>query len=77
MPKIPPITPKKLLRVLLRAHFYIHHQRGSHVNLRHVTKTHLHVVVPNHGRDLAPKTLRSILIQAEITPEEFIILLDK
>ncbi|MGH9572873.1 MAG: type II toxin-antitoxin system HicA family toxin [Candidatus Acidiferrales bacterium] len=54
-----------------------HHQRGSHVNLRHVTKPHLHVVVPNHGHDLAPKTLRSILVQAEITPEEFITLLNK
>ena len=36
MPKLPRISAKKVLRALLRAGFYIHHQTGSHVNLRHV-----------------------------------------
>jgi predicted RNA binding protein YcfA (HicA-like mRNA interferase family) len=71
MPKLPRVTPTKVLKALLRAGFYIHHQTGSHVNLRHHTKLRLHVVIPRHGRDLAPKTLKSIIAQAELTVEEF------
>jgi len=75
MPKLPRISSKKLLRVLLRAGFYVHHQTGSHTNLRHHAKAHLHVVVPQHSGDLAPKTIKSIIVQAEITVEEFVGLL--
>ena len=71
MPKLPRVTAKKVLKALLRAGFYIHHQTGSHVNLRHHTKLHLHVVIPRHGGDLAPKTLKAIIAQAELTVEEF------
>jgi predicted RNA binding protein YcfA (HicA-like mRNA interferase family) len=75
MPKLPRVTSRKLLSALLRAGFYIHHQTGSHANLRHAGKTHLHVVVPRHNKDLAPKTIKSIIAQAELTIEEFISLL--
>lgn len=75
MPKLPRITSRRLLQVLLRAGFYIHHQTGSHANLRHRTKTHLHIVVPRHSGDLAPKTIKSIIVQAEMTVEEFVALL--
>jgi len=61
----------------LRAGFYVHHQTGSRANLRHQTKTHLHVVVPRHGGDLAPKTTKSIIAQAEMTVEEFTALLGR
>ncbi len=77
MPKLPRITAAKLLKVLLKASFFVHHQTGSHINLRHPHKTYLHVVVPYHKRELAPKTLQSILSQAEITIEEFLRLLKK
>jgi len=75
MPKLPRVNSRKLLAALLRAGFYVHHQTGSHANLRHRQKTHLHVVVPRHNRDLAPKTIKSIVVQAELTVEEFISLL--
>lgn len=71
MPKLSRISSRKLLQILLRAGFYIHHQTGSHANLRHHTKIHLHVVVPRHSGDLAPKTVKSIISQAEMTVEEF------
>jgi len=35
----------------------------------------LHIVIPMHARDLAPKTLKSILIQAKISVEELVDLL--
>ncbi len=53
-----------------RLGFYIHHQTGSHVNLRHTTKHNLHVVIPFHNKDLAPKTLKSIILQADITTND-------
>ncbi len=77
MPKLPRITSRKLLQVLLRAGFYVHHQTGSHVNLRHDNKTHLHVVVPSHSGDLAPKTIKSIIVQCEMTVAQFAALLGK
>ena len=47
-------------------------QRGSHVKLRNEDgKT---VIVPLH-RELAPGTLRSVLRQADLTPEQFAALL--
>jgi predicted RNA binding protein YcfA (HicA-like mRNA interferase family) len=67
MPKLPVLTPKKLIKILCRLGFYIHHQTGSHVNLRHTTDAALHVVIPYHNRDLAPKTLKSIILQADIS----------
>ncbi|OHA20296.1 MAG: hypothetical protein A2836_01050 [Candidatus Taylorbacteria bacterium RIFCSPHIGHO2_01_FULL_45_63] len=70
MPKLPVLTPRKLLKIFIKTGFYIHHQSGSHANLRHVSKRHLHVVIPIHSRDLAPKTLKSILVQAEISAQE-------
>jgi predicted RNA binding protein YcfA (HicA-like mRNA interferase family) len=70
MPKLPVVTPRRLLKALQSAGFYVHHQSGSHVNLRHTLKSHLHIVIPIHSRDLAPKTLKSIMIQAEMTVDE-------
>lgn len=72
MVKLPRLNPRQVLSALLRAGFYIHHQSGSHINLRHNVKGRLHVVVPNHNRDLAPKTLKSIMSQSGLTIEEFI-----
>ena len=75
MPKLPRVSSRKLLRVLLRVGFREHHQTGSHINPQHPDKQHLHVVVPYHSGDLAPKTLKSILAQAELAVSEFIELL--
>lgn len=59
----------------MRANFHIHHQTGSHLNLRHCDKKYLHVVVPNRSKDLAPKTIKSIIIQSELTIDDFLKLL--
>jgi predicted RNA binding protein YcfA (HicA-like mRNA interferase family) len=58
---------------LLKAGFEVHHQSGSHAQLRHRTKTHLRVTVPRHDRfDLPLPVLKSILRQAEMTVDEFL-----
>jgi predicted RNA binding protein YcfA (HicA-like mRNA interferase family) len=54
----------------------VHHQTGSHAQLRHPAKLHLRVTVPRHDRfDLPKQVLRSILRQAEMSVEEFLDLL--
>jgi predicted RNA binding protein YcfA (HicA-like mRNA interferase family) len=71
--QLPLLKPRIILRALLRAGFYIHHQSGSHAQLRHMVKTHLRVTVPRHDRfDLPRPVLRSILRQAELTVDEFL-----
>jgi len=76
MGKFPALSAKEVLRALQRAGFYIHHQVGSHVQLRNRFKTHLRVTIPFHTRfDLPPRVIASIVKQVELTREEFLELL--
>ena len=76
MPRLPHISPKDILKALLRADFYIHHQKGSHIHLRHREKIHLRVTIPYHTRfDLPPYIIKSILRQSELPLDEFLELL--
>ena len=60
------------IRSLVHLGFVQVRQRGSHVTLRKKTSAgDVGCVVPLH-RELAIGTLRSILRQAEVSPEEFI-----
>lgn len=77
MPKLPRVTPKKVLSALIRVGFYVHHHTGSHVNIRHPLEHHLHIVIPMHARDLSLKTLKSIIVQAELTVAEFVKILKR
>ena len=74
--KLPTLKPKIVLQVLIRAGFYVYHQKGSHAQLRHFTKKYLRVTIPMHSSfDLPPQVLSSILKQAEIPKEDFMKLL--
>ena len=64
MSKIPAIKPKKLLQILQKQGFYIHHQKGSHLVLKSKHDNLLRVILPFHTKDLKRKTLLSILKQA-------------
>jgi len=76
MSKLPALKPKKVLRTLMGAGFYIYHQKGSHIQLRHHQKSHLRITIPYHSRfDLPLSVLHNILKQAEISKDEFLKLL--
>ena len=76
MPKLPVLKPKQVVAALVRAGFYVHHQRGSHARLLHRTRPELRVTVPIHNKDLPPSFLRHrILKQAALSEEEFLRLL--
>ncbi len=71
MPKLRRVSGAEAIRALERLGFEPIRQRGSHVVLKKQTsKGAVGCVVPLH-RQLAIGTLRGILRQAQITPEEF------
>ena len=72
MPKLPPLKPRQVVRALEKAGFYQVRQRGSHLQLK---KGNLLVTVPMHAGDLNPGTLHSIVRQAQMTVDEFLVLL--
>ncbi len=75
-PKLPVLKPKEVIAALLRAGFYVHHQKGSHARLLHRTKPDLHVTVPVHNKDIPPLLLKHrILKQANLSEDEFLKLL--
>jgi predicted RNA binding protein YcfA (HicA-like mRNA interferase family) len=73
--KLPALKPRRVIRALQRADFFVHHVAGGHYALRHRHNPDLRVTVAYHNQDLKPKTLRSIIRQAGLTIDEFIDLL--
>ena len=67
-PALPVVSGTDAIRILGKAGFERTSQRGSHVKLRHTNGRV--VIVPLH-RELARGTLRSVLRQAGLSPEEF------
>lgn len=71
MPKLRRVSGQEAIRALERLGFEQVRQRGSHVVLKKQTpEGAVGCVVPLH-RELAIGTLRGILRQAGVTPEEF------
>ena len=64
------VKPYKLLKALKRIGFYVHHQTGSHVILKLSGDETKRVTLPTHKKELKARTLRSVLVQAGITPEK-------
>jgi len=71
MPKLRRVSGQEAVRALQRLGFVPVRQRGAHVVLKRQTpEGGVGCVVPLH-RELAIGTLRGILKQARVTPEEF------
>ena len=71
-PKLPTITPKKLIRALEKAGFVFKRQTGSHRFYIHPDRPTKIVTVPYHNKDLKKGTFKSILRQADLTVEELL-----
>jgi predicted RNA binding protein YcfA (HicA-like mRNA interferase family) len=70
-PKLPRISGEQAITALQRLGFVTIRQRGSHVILKkRISKEEIGCVVPLH-HELAIGTLRSILRQARVSPDEF------
>jgi predicted RNA binding protein YcfA (HicA-like mRNA interferase family) len=76
LPKITPVDPYKLIRILGKLGFKPVRQRGSHVILINGQGTR--IVVPVHpGKKLKPGLIRIILNEAGLTREEYFKLLEE
>ena len=64
------LTPKKLLKILLKAGFKIDHITGSHYILYNPTSKKT-VTLPFHNKDLPKGTLYSIIKSAGLSEEDF------
>lgn len=72
MPELQKVSAEEAIRALERLGFSVVRQRGSHVILKKQTaEGEFGCVVPLH-RELKIGTLRGILRQAKVSPEEFI-----
>lgn len=71
MSKLPSIKPKQLAKIVEKMGFILDRQKGSHaIYLREVDRRR--TVVPMHNKDLKPGTLRGILSDVGLTPEELL-----
>ena len=73
MSKLPSISGRECVRVLMQTGFYVKRQEGSHIVLRR-DDPFAQVVVPDH-KELDRGTLRAIIRQAGLGVDEFVKLL--
>ena len=69
MPKLPALTPQKLIRILEQRGFVLDRAKGSH-HIYYHPESKRRVVVPLHIKDLPKGTLSEILKQAGISKDE-------
>ena len=69
MPKLPVLTPQKIIRILEKHGFILDRVKGSH-HIYFNPATKKRAVVPLHKKDLPRGTLLEILKQAGIEREE-------
>ena len=70
MTHLPVVSGKDASRALERVGYEIDHQTGSHIIMRKETPPFRRLTIPNH-KELAKGTLRAILRDAGLTPDEF------
>jgi predicted RNA binding protein YcfA (HicA-like mRNA interferase family) len=71
MPKIPPMKPEEVERLLTKLGFSFSRQKGSHK--RYIHQDGRATTVPFHkGRDISPSLLRLICKEINVLPEDFI-----
>ncbi len=70
--ELPALTPREVVRVLLRHGFIVHRIAGSHHVLKHPRDPRIRVVVAVHRKELKPATLRRIIQDAGLSIETFL-----
>lgn len=71
MPKLPVLTPKKLIKIVEKFGFRLDHQTGSHF-VFYNSKNKRRVVIPFHIKDLPKGTILSILKQTGINKTDLV-----
>jgi len=70
MNHFPAVTAKEVIKALKQIGFYEHHQKGSHKIFKRDSDKR-RVVIPFHGGSTIPrKTLKAILLDADLSLEK-------
>ena len=75
MSKLPVVSGQDVVRVLTKAGFEVHHQKGSHIILKQTVAPYARLSVPNH-KEIKRGLLLSLLRDAGLTREQFMSLLE-
>lgn len=76
MSKLPLITVKQFEKLLFQLGFEFKRQKGSHVFYRHPDGRY--TTLPHHGNQVISRSLiRQILREIELSPDEFIRLINQ
>lgn len=70
MPKLPSLTPKQVLKILLNCGFIVDRIKGSH-HILYNEDTGKRVVIPMHCKDLPKGTLYEIIKQSGLNVDDF------
>jgi predicted RNA binding protein YcfA (HicA-like mRNA interferase family) len=71
-PKVPPLKPREIIRILENLGFREIRQRGSHKQFGHVDGRR--TTVPFHaGRDISPLLIRQICKDVGLSVDEFLL----
>ena len=76
MDKLPILSGREIVKILSKAGFAFHHQKGSHIVLKRTESPFIRVVVPAH-KTVKRGMLRGIINEAGLTRESFLKLLEK
>jgi len=71
MPKLPSLTPKQVIDILMKNGFAFDRAKGSH-HIYYNQNIGKRAVVPFHNKDLPKGTLLQILKQAGISKDEIV-----
>lgn len=74
MTRLPVVSGRQLVKALSRIGYLQDHQKGSHIILRQESPPYRRLTIPDH-KEIAKGTLRAILREAGLTPEEVLELL--
>ena len=71
MPKLPVLTPRKIIRILESKGFVLERTKGSH-QIYYNPELKRRAVIPVHRKDIPKGTLLEILRQAGFSKEELV-----
>jgi predicted RNA binding protein YcfA (HicA-like mRNA interferase family) len=70
MPKIRPLTPKELIKILEKQGFVLQRTTGSHMIFKN-TSVGTRAIVPFHLKEIPKGTLMSIIRESGLKKEDF------
>ena len=75
MQKLPLLSGRQVIKALAKAGFKVVGRKGSHVRLKKKTQTKTYIVIVPMHPEIKRGTLKSIIRQSGLSPNEFLKLL--